>query len=102
MSATRALAVCHHVVERSTHARLLGLKALGIGGAHDLEALAEAQETFLRLLLAQQLEDIERGVPPSNTIEVKNLSSRDSSRLRAALQAVRQLDDLKRDLLFSN
>ena len=33
VSTARALAICHHVVERSTPARLQGIKALGIGGS---------------------------------------------------------------------
>ena len=61
VSTARALAICHHVVERSTPARLQGIKALGIGGSHDLDAMVQAQDTFLSLLLAQQLEDIAQG-----------------------------------------
>jgi DNA polymerase-3 subunit epsilon/CBS domain-containing protein len=100
VAAARALAICHHVMERSTPARLAGIKALGLGGAHDLDALAEAQGTFLDLILAQQIEDIERGTPPSNTVALRNLSQRDQSRLRSSLRQVEQLDQLTRDLLF--
>jgi DNA polymerase-3 subunit epsilon/CBS domain-containing protein len=88
------------VVERSTPARLDGIKTLGIAAESDLEALVEAQGTFLALLVAQQVEDIGRGVPPSNAVAVGRLSSRDSARLRSALDAVRHLDQLTRDLLF--
>ncbi len=100
VSAARALAVCHHVVERSTPARLAGLKALGIGGGQDLDALGEAQGVFLDLMVAQQVEDMERGIPPSNAVEVKRLSTRDRDRLRAALKATSHVDQLTRDLLF--
>jgi CBS domain-containing protein len=100
VGAARALAVCHHVTERATPARLAGIRALGIGGARDLEALMEAQETFLDLIVAQQVEDIAQGVPPSNAVVVNRLSRRDRERLRAALQAVDYLDQLMRDLLF--
>jgi DNA polymerase-3 subunit epsilon/CBS domain-containing protein len=100
VSTARALAICHHVVERSTPARLDGIKTLGIAAESDLEALVEAQGTFLALLVAQQVEDIGRGVPPSNAVAVGRLSSRDSARLRSALDAVRHLDQLTRDLLF--
>ncbi len=94
------LAVRHHVVERATPARLAGVKALGIGGESDLDALIEAQAVFLDLLLAQQVRDVERGTPPSNAVAVKALSRRDRERLRTALDAVRHLDRLTRDLLF--
>ena len=100
VSAARALAVCHHLVERSTPARLAGLKALGIGGGQDLDALAEAQGTFFDLMVAQQVADMERGIPPSNAVEVKMLSARDRDRLRAALKATSHVDQLARDLLF--
>ena len=88
------------MVERATPARLAGLKALEIGGARDLDALTEAQATFLDLIVAQQVEDIEQGIPLSNTVVVKRLSRGDRDRLRSALDAVLHLDVLTRDLLF--
>ncbi len=100
VSFARVLAVCHHVVERSTPARLAGIKALGIGAHADLDALDEAQAVFLDLILAQQVADLESGTPPSNAVAVKRLSRRDRERLRSALDAVRHLDRLTRDLLF--
>jgi DNA polymerase-3 subunit epsilon/CBS domain-containing protein len=100
VSTARVLAVRHHVVERATPARLAGIKALGIGGERDLDALIEAQAVFLDLILAQQVADLERGTPPSNAIIVKTLSRKDRERLRTALEAVRHLDHLTRDLLF--
>ena len=102
VTAARALAICHHVVHRSTSERLAGLKGLGIGGEADLDALVEAHSVFLDLILAQQIEDIEHGTPASNTVAIKNLSKRDQIRLRASLRAVEQLDQLTRDLLFKN
>ncbi len=100
VTTARVLAVCHHVVERATLARLAGVRALGIGGERDLDALIEAQAVFLDLILAQQVADLERGTPPSNAVAVKALSRKDRERLRTALEAVRHLDHLTRDLLF--
>jgi CBS domain-containing protein len=100
VSSARALAIRHHVRERSTPARLAGLKALDIGAAHDLDALADAQETFLDLILAQQIADIAQGRPASNAVVVKALSARDRERLKAALQTVAPVEDLSRELLF--
>ena len=100
VAAARALAICHHVRERSTPARLRGIKALGLGGSQDLDALVEIQGLFLDLLIAQQLTDIRQGVPPTNAIEVKPLSGRDRDRLRAALKTLERLDEIARDLLF--
>ncbi|MGE8942347.1 DUF294 nucleotidyltransferase-like domain-containing protein [Leptospira interrogans] len=100
VTAARALAICHHVVERSTPARLSGVKALG-RSVEDLDALAAAQAVFLDLLVAQQIDDIDHGIPPSNAVEVKRLSLKDRNRLRDALKAVANLDELTRDLLFA-
>jgi CBS domain-containing protein len=102
VTAARALAICHHVVQRSTVERLAGLKSLGIGAEADLDALVEAQGVFLDLILAQQIEDIEHGTPASNTVAIKNVSQRDQIRLRASLRALEPLDQLTRDLLFEN
>jgi CBS domain-containing protein len=100
VTTARVLAVRHHVMERSTPARIAGLKALGIGGDMDLEALVEAQGIFLDLLILQQIEDIERGAAPTNAVAVRRMSARDRDRLRFAFQAVRHVDDLTRDLLL--
>ena len=39
VSAARALAICHHVVARSTPARIAGIKALDLGAERDLDAM---------------------------------------------------------------
>ena len=100
VATARALAICHHVRERSTPARLTGVKALGLGGSQDLDTLVEAQGVFLDLLIAQQIVDIGQGIPPTNAVEVKRLSGRDRDRLRAALKSLKHLDEVARDLLF--
>jgi DNA polymerase-3 subunit epsilon/CBS domain-containing protein len=100
VSAARTLAICHHVVERSTSARLAGIKALGIGGAHDLDAIARAQDIFLSRLLVQQIDDIDRGMPALNGVAVKRLTSDERDALRGAFKSIEHIDDLKRDLLF--
>jgi DNA polymerase-3 subunit epsilon/CBS domain-containing protein len=102
VTAARVLAIRHHVVERSTPARLSGIRALGLGGERDLEAFDEAHATFLELILHQQIEDIDSGRPPTNAVAVKRLSRRDRERLHAALDATRALTPLTRDLLFKS
>ncbi|WOH50275.1 DUF294 nucleotidyltransferase-like domain-containing protein [Bradyrhizobium sp. sBnM-33] len=96
----RAMAIRYHVMERSTSARLAGVKARVQASESDLDALGEAQRVFLDLILSQQLEDIAHGIPPSNAVAVKRLSGRDLDRLRTALAAVSTIDELGRDLLF--
>lgn len=102
VAAARAMAIRYHVMNRSTSARLAGVKALVHVSETDLDELVEAQGVFLDLIVSQQVEDIAHGTPPSNSVSVKRLSARDRDRLRVALQAVRAVDDLTRDLLFKD
>jgi CBS domain-containing protein len=100
VSAARAMAIRYGVMERSTPARLAGVKALLHAGAADLDAVGEAHGVFLDLILSQQIEDISHGTSPSNAVVVKRLSARDQERLRSALEAVACVDQLVRDVLF--
>ncbi len=100
VTSARVLAICHHLLERSTPARLTAIAGLDRGGAYDLDALAHAQALFLDLILMQQLADLRGGLPPSNKVAVKRLSREQRARLREALHAVRHLDALTHDLLF--
>lgn len=102
VTAARLLAICHHVVERSTPARLAGLKAKHPNATADLDALDDAQETFLDLIAAQQVEDIARGVPPTNRVSVSRLTKQNRRRLHDALRAVGPLDELIAGLLLDN
>ena len=102
VAAARAMAIRYHVMDRSTGARLAGVKALVQVSQTDLDTLGEAQGVFLDLIVSQQVEDIAHGTPPSNAVSVKRLSTHDRDRLRVALQAVTAVDDLTRDLLFKD
>jgi CBS domain-containing protein len=96
----RVLAIHHHIVDVSTVSRLEAVKALGLGNEADLDALIEAHGVFADLLLDQQIEDMQRGRPATNSVEVKWLTRRERERLRGAYEAVRNLETLTRDLLF--
>ncbi len=100
VSTARALSIRHHILERATPARLRGVRGLRIGAELDLDRLIESHSVFVRLILSQQLADVHSGRPASNTVSVRRLSATDRERLRSALQSVRHLDDLTRDLLF--
>ena len=100
VTAARVLAIHHHVVERSTPARLAGIAERTLKAGSDLDALNDAQELFAELILRQQLADIKGGIPPTNAVAIDLLSRRDRSRLRGALAAVEHLDHLTRELLF--
>jgi CBS domain-containing protein len=101
VSAARALAICHHVLERSTPARLDGVKALMPAAESDLDLLKDAYGVFIDLILGQQIDDVGRGVSPTNTVAIERLSRRERARLRNALESVTHLNDLVRDLLFT-
>ncbi len=100
VTAARSLAIAHHVVERSTHARLAGVVALRKESQRDLDAIAEAHGAFLDLVFAQQLGDLQHGIPPSNKVAVNGLSRSDQNVLRSALKATAHIEDLARELLF--
>ncbi|XIA65301.1 DUF294 nucleotidyltransferase-like domain-containing protein [Bradyrhizobium sp. TZ2] len=102
VSAARAMATRYHVMDRSTSARLAGVKALLHVSETDLDALAEAHGVFLDLILSQQVEDVAHGIPPSNAVLVNRLSAHDRDRLRAALEAVVSVDEMLRDVLFGD
>jgi CBS domain-containing protein len=100
VSAARALAIRHHVVELSTPARLDGVKAVIPSAESELDMLKDAHGVFIDMILAQQLDDIGHGVAPTNTVAVDRLTGRQRTRLRIALEAVAHLNDQVRDLLF--
>ncbi len=99
VATARVLAIRYHLLERATPARLAAAAALG-RGANDLDALARAQSAFLDLIVAQQVADMQAGLPPGNKVAVKRLSRPQRAALRQALAAVGHLDTLTRDLLF--
>jgi CBS domain-containing protein len=102
VTAARTLSVCHHVVERGTTARLAGLRTLDIGTDSSFDALLEAHGVLMDLILAQQVDDIEHGIAPSNAVLLRRLEARERERLRAALEAVEPAEQLMRDLLFAD
>jgi len=100
VTTARVLAIRHHLLERSTPARLSAIATLGRGGGPDLDALTRAHGTFLDLILGQQLADVRDGLPPGNKVAVKRLTRDQRAQLRESLDAVGHLDALMRDLLF--
>ena len=100
VAAARAMAIRHHVTERSTPARLAGVKALVHVREADLDALVAAQGLFLDLHPGAADRGYRARNSASNTVSVKRLPVRDRDRLRVALGAVANVDDLTRDLLF--
>lgn len=97
----RLLSIRHHVLERSTRARLQSLARLGIGSEPDLERLVDTQSLLLQLMLEQQIADIDDGQPPSNRVDPARLSRARTEELKRALSALGDIDHMVRDLMFS-
>ena len=100
VTTARVLAIRHHLLARSTAARLSAIAALGLGAGPDLDALARAHNEFVNLIIVQQVADVHDGLSPSNKVVVRRLSREERARLRQSLRAVRYLDALTHDLLF--
>ncbi len=100
VTAARALAIRHHVVERSTLARFAALDAKGLGHEIDFGRFEQALDLFLALTLRQQIRDIGEGQQPSNSVVVQALSRYEREQLREAFAAVEHVNEFVRDLLF--
>ncbi len=85
------------IEERATWDRLEGVRRRGIGNEGDIKNILDAHELFLHELLMQQLEDIEAGVPPVNSITIKRLSRRRRSQLKQALHQIDAMHSLVGD-----
>ena len=98
MSSARLLALRHGIAERSTLARLEGVRALKVGGATDLAVAIDIQERMLGLILRAQLADISGGKTPSNRVPLALAEKHGGlARLRSDLRLVGILDDLAQD-----
>jgi len=93
VTGARALAIRHGVKERTTAARLREVSAAAptIAPPEHVESIIGAHRLLLRAVLEQQLLDRERGLPLSNAVEIKRLSSARQRELRGALGVVNLL-----------
>jgi DNA polymerase-3 subunit epsilon/CBS domain-containing protein len=96
-SAARVMALRHALLDRSTAARLDGLRGKPNISEESLDGLLEAHQIILRHILQQQLADIERGIPLSNRVDPKELSSPEKAHLMWALKQVPLVRDLLGD-----
>jgi DNA polymerase-3 subunit epsilon/CBS domain-containing protein len=93
-SAARVAALAHGIAERSTPARLAAARDIGAVPATTVAALTEAHRILLGLILAQQLHDIERGIPLSNRVAPAELGPHDRGELGWALEQVPRVADI--------
>ena len=93
-TAARVLAIRHAVPARSTPERLAGVLAKAGGSETDFAAVTDAHRVILGAMLAQQLIDIEAGVPPSSQVDLRRLSNAQQAELKTALKQVRTVMDI--------
>jgi len=99
VSAARILALKIGARAPSTEARLVAVTEAGLLPADDLALFRDAYGRLLRLILEQQLRDIEAGKPPGTSVEIRRLPRIERDRLKAALSAIGRIDLVVRDAL---
>jgi signal-transduction protein with cAMP-binding, CBS, and nucleotidyltransferase domain len=99
VAAARILALKIGAPALSTSGRFAAATEAGLLARDDLALFRDAAERLLRLILEQQLVDIEAGLPAGTAIEIRRLPRLERERLRAALLAVGRIDLVVRDAL---
>ena len=104
VSTARVLSIQHHVLERSTPARLRGVRALDVGGEADIDRADRGAGDVSGIgPVAAARRYPCRARPATNTVVGQAAVRRaNAERLQAALQSVRHLDELTRELLFKD
>lgn len=100
VSGARVLALSQGIEEVSTKNRLNQFREFKLANDDDIANAVHAQEIILSEILRQQLDDIEAGIPPSNKVEVKRLSSHRKSELKWALEQVELIKHLTKDVVM--
>jgi signal-transduction protein with cAMP-binding, CBS, and nucleotidyltransferase domain len=99
VSAARILGLKLGSVEVSTERRFAAAAEAGLLPADDLALFLDAHGRLLRLILEQQLIDIETGKAAGTAIEVRRLPRLERERLKAALSAIGRIDLVVRHAL---
>lgn len=99
VSAARVMALKLGEPATGSGDRLREVGRRGLLGEDDLARLVEAQELIMRLVLRQQIADLEAGRVPGSRIDPDRLGHRDVSRLKAALKHLELLPDMVQGVL---
>ncbi|MDP3524901.1 MAG: DUF294 nucleotidyltransferase-like domain-containing protein [Hoeflea sp.] len=99
VAGARAIALRHGVAALDTPGRLTGAAKAAERAQTDAALLSDIHGFLIRLILTQQIADIQAGVKPSNRIEVNRLNHQDGAHLREALGRIELIRDMLRDLL---
>lgn len=96
-TAARILSLRSGEIARGTPERLRGAALAGIASPSQIEGLVEAHRILLGTLLAQQLDDVENGIPPGPRVDTRRLDKAERSALVDALRRVPGAIDLARE-----
>ena len=99
VAGARVIALRHGVPAIDTSGRLTGAAEAAARAETDAALLSDIHGFLIRLILAQQIADIEAGVKPSNRVEINRLNHQDIAHLRDALGRIDLIRDMLRDLL---
>jgi signal-transduction protein with cAMP-binding, CBS, and nucleotidyltransferase domain/DNA polymerase III epsilon subunit-like protein len=99
VSGARAVALRQGVTALSTPERLVQAARTAGRSEEDAALLADIHGFLMRLILTQQVADIDAGISPSNKVSVAKLSHREHGQLREALSRVDLIQGMLRDLL---
>jgi len=102
VSAARVMALRHGSLALDTRSRLEASAAAGHLSRDDEVQLKDAHELLLRIVLEQQIADINAGIAPSARVAVTRLDGPTRRRLREALRRIAQIDWTVRDALTSD
>ena len=95
----RVMAISRGIAERGSAARIAALVEGGDVPA-EVGELAEDIHMAIRLVLRQQIADIEAGLPPTSLVDLRALSTTEKNILKAVTDRVGRLDSLLQAGLF--
>ena len=99
VSGARAMALRRGVTAVATPERLARAAEAAGRGETDAAMLGDVHLFLMRLILTQQVADIEAGLAPGNHVDVKALSAEDRDHLREALRRIEPMLEMVRDVL---
>ena len=99
VAGARTIALRQGITDLTTPGRLLAAAKAAHRSEADAEILANIHGFLIRLILTQQIADLQAGIPPSNRIEINRLAHRDHDELREALGRIELMVHMLRDIL---
>lgn len=101
VSAVRLLALKHRIPATGTGERMKAMIEAGHMSRAEAEGLCANHGLMVRILLEQQIADSEAGIPLSNRIDPKRLSTEDRNRLKDCFKSINSLGWVLQNALSS-